>query len=117
MDHAWRDALGQALPQVLDDAVYAAEIVPFLFVRMFASHSWLIEMALKEDTRWGIASRRSRLLWYLQAAIDGAERTDTFRALRQLARRWQADLVERWPGCEPLPLYPAFTSLTPALPG
>jgi hypothetical protein len=108
MDRAYRDALGAALPLALDDEVYAAETAVFLFVRMFASHSWLLEDVLKEDTRWGIASRRGRLLWHLQAAIDGAERAGTFHGLRELATRWQADLAGRWPGCQPLGLYPSF---------
>jgi hypothetical protein len=113
MDRAYRDVLGPALPIARDDTAYAAETALILFARMFASHSWLLGEALKEDTRWGIATRRSRLLWHLEAAIEGAEQSDTLPGLRATATRWRAALGERWPETQPLALYPAFARQPP----
>ena len=108
MDRVYRDALGLALPIARDDQAYATELAFILFGRLFASHAWLLEEALREDTDWGIATRRSRLLWHLDAAIEGAAQSDTLPGLRAAATHWRAALAERWPGTQPLALYPAF---------
>jgi hypothetical protein len=108
MDRAYRQALAAALPAAADDAAFAREMTVLLFTRMFASLSWLLEGALKEDTKWGISTHRARLLWHLEAAADGAAASGTFTDLRDAALRWRADLGKRWPETQPLALYPAF---------
>ena len=108
MDRAYRDALGTRLPLARDDKAYATETALMLFARMFASLSWLLEQALKKDADWGISTRRRRLLWHLQAAIDGAVQSDTLPGLRMTASQWLADLAGRWPEAQPLAFYPAF---------
>jgi hypothetical protein len=79
-----------------------------LFVRMFASHAWLLERALSEDVTWGISTNRPRLLWHLDAAIAGAEGVAMLEGMRTAAIRWRDDLGRRWPDTQPLALYPAF---------
>lgn len=108
MDRVYRGALGTRLPLANDDEAYATEATLMLFARMFASLPWLLEQALKEDADWGISTRRRRLLWHLQAAIDGAIQSDTLPGLRTTASRWLADLAGRWPESQPLAFYPAF---------
>ncbi len=110
MDDAYRQALAAALPEARDDTAFIQEIAVLLFTRMFASLSWLLEGALKEDTKWGISTYRSRLLWHLEAATDGARAAGVFNGLRDVAIRWRMDLGNRWPEVQPLALYPAFVS-------
>jgi hypothetical protein len=72
------------------------------------SFAWLLDAGLKEDGRLGIASIRSRLLWYLEATITMTEAADILPNFRSLARQWLVDLRNRWPLTHPLSLYPAF---------
>jgi hypothetical protein len=108
MDHAYRQALAAALPAAGDDAVFMQEMAVLLFTWMYGRLAWLLEEALREDKKWGISTYRSRLLWYLEAAADGAAASGTFNGLRDTALRWRADLGKRWPEVQPLALYPAF---------
>lgn len=94
----------------LDESDVQRETAILLFARMFGSLSRLRDDALQEDTRWGIAMRRSRLLWYLEAAADGVRPADSLDDLRATAMRWRAELGKRWPDCQPLALYPAFAA-------
>jgi hypothetical protein len=110
MHDAYRLALSITLPAAADDAVFQHEMAILMFARMFGSLSWLLDGALKEETRWGIATRRSRLLWYLEAAADGTRRAGSLYGLRDTALRWRAELGTRWPDCQPLALYPAFAT-------
>ena len=108
MDSVYRQALAAALPAAVDDAAFMQEMAVLLFTWMFGRLAWLLEDALKEDKKWGISTYRSRLLWYLEAAADGAAASGTFNGLRDTALRWRADLGKRWPEVRPLALYPAF---------
>jgi len=108
LDRAYRAELRQALPIAVGDGVFRQEMAILLFVRMFASLSWLLEEALQEDRRWGISTNRPRLLWHLDAAIAGAADVPMLTGLRTTAMAWRDDLTRRWPESEPLPLYPAF---------
>ena len=109
MDDVYRRELGAALPAALGGA-FDREMAVLLFVQMFASLSWLLEGALKEDGTWGISTNRPRLLWHLEAAIAGAEKARVLPGLRTAAVRWRADLGARWPEAMPLALYPAFAA-------
>jgi hypothetical protein len=110
MDLAYLSALGPSLPAARDSTAFRAEMASLLFVRMFASLSWLLEKALKEDTVWGISTHRARLLWHVEAAIAGSDASDTLPGLHAAALRWRADLGARWPETQPLALYPAFAA-------
>jgi len=57
---------------------------------------------------WGIASIRSRLLWYLEATIRMTEDADILPGFRSVARKWLDHLGDRWPSTGTLGLYPAF---------
>jgi hypothetical protein len=108
MDRAYRDVLAPALPMAADDVCFEREMAIFLFVRMFASLSWLLERALESDVDWGIGTNRPRILWHLDAAIAGAENVSLLEGLRTTAVLWRSDLARRWPDARPLVLYPAF---------
>jgi hypothetical protein len=108
MDHAYRQALAAALPVSGDDAAFLQEMAILLFTWMYGRLAWLLEDALREDKKWGISTYRSRLLWYLEAAADGAAASGTFNGLKDTVLSWRADLGKRWPEVQPLALYPAF---------
>lgn len=109
MDHAYREALGAALPLVHDDRVFHEEMAILQFARLFGSLGWLLDKALAEDRPWGLSTYRCRILWYLDAAARGAEQAGVLGQLADTVRRWRADLGVRWPEVEPLALYPTFT--------
>jgi aminoglycoside/choline kinase family phosphotransferase len=113
LDDAYRSALAGAVPAVTDRDVFRRECAIIAVIWMFGSLAWLLEEALKEDTEWGIATRRSRILHYLEAAIQQASDADVLRGTRRTAGAWLEDLRGRWAGCSSLALYPAFT--TPAV--
>jgi len=109
MDRAYRQALAVGLPAAQDESIFAAEMALMLFARLFASLAWQLDSALKEDERWGISTRRARVLWHLEAAVAGAATIQGLVGLRDAAARWRADLGARWPTAKPLALSPAFT--------
>lgn len=100
MDAAYRDAL----PAAND----SREMAAILFASLFVSLLWRLDRALAEDESWGTSTVRSRVLWYLEAAIAGAHEADALPGLRDVASRWRAELGARWPDSQPLALYPAF---------
>ena len=104
------DAYRSALPATSDGRDFDSEMVAILFASLFGSLSWQLEPTLAEDTRWGISSRRSRILWYLDAAIAGARQADRLPDLCEVATRWRRELGARWPDSQPLALYPAFAT-------
>ena len=81
---AYRDALAGAIPQARDDAAFHGESAIAVVIRLFASLEWHLDPALKGDSTWGIATKRNRILWHLQAAIAA---TTAFRIARGLAAR------------------------------
>lgn len=69
IDAAYRTALGEAVPAAADRDAFQRESAIIGVIWLFGSLAWLLEGALEEDTDWGIATRRSRILHYLAAAI------------------------------------------------
>ncbi len=108
MDRAYRAELVRALPLAADDERFRQEMAILLFVRLFASLSWLLESALREDSKWGVSTNRPRLLWHLDATISGAAGVSMLAGLRTTAMRWRQELAQRWPDAGPLALFPAF---------
>ncbi len=69
---------------------------------------WLLERALNEDYKWGIATVRSRILARLQAFIATSTSYNQLPALRSTANILLESLDKRWPDTQPLAVYPAF---------
>jgi hypothetical protein len=82
---------------------------------LLRSLAWRLDTGLKDDETWGIASIRSRLLWYLEVTITLTEAADVLPNFRAAARAWLVDLWNRWPSTHPLSLYPAFQTEAAAL--
>jgi hypothetical protein len=114
VEGAYRTQLGRAIAAALDDETYRSEVALIAAARLLGSLSWLLDDALKDDGEWGISTKRSRLLWYLEATIRMNEESDTFPGFVATARAWLADLRARWPGAAPLAFYPAFSKYSRA---
>jgi hypothetical protein len=107
---AYRAQLRHAIRDAQDDAVFRTEIAYVAAAWLLGSLDWRLDDALAEDRVWGLASVRSRLLWYIEATIAMTEQADILPGLRAVSRRWLDVLRERWPSSEPLGYYPAFAS-------
>jgi hypothetical protein len=109
VEGAYRAQLGTAISAALDDGAYRAEVTLIAAARLFRSFSWLLDDALKGDDEWGISTKRSRLLWYLEATIRMSEESDTLPGFAATMHTWLTDLRARWPETVSLALYPAFS--------
>jgi Phosphotransferase enzyme family len=110
VDAAYRSEIKTAIPQARDDNAYEAELAHMAAIWLFTCLSWRLDEALKEDATWGIASIRSRLLWYLEAMIELTGAAGVLPGLRATADIWLADLRRSWPDTTPLGAYPAFAA-------
>jgi hypothetical protein len=108
IDAAYRAALAHAVPEAADRSAFQKESAIIGAVWMFGVLAWLLEGALKEDTNWGIATKRSRILHYLDAAIEMSTAAGVLHGTCRTAGVWLDDLRDRWPLSAPLALYPAF---------
>jgi hypothetical protein len=68
----------------------------------------LLQDALTEDAKWGRATRRFRIITYLQPSIRSAEAAGILPGIRGLFETWLRDLRRRWPDTEVLTDFPAF---------
>lgn len=103
VERAYRVSLSAA-----NDAAFDHELAIICAASMIIAVGFSVERALREETRWGISNNRSRILWYLEAAIEAMRTADTLPKLRGMAATWLDRLRESWPESKPLPLYPAF---------
>jgi hypothetical protein len=65
---------------------------------------------LVEDSEWGIASVRSRIISRLEVFAATSEEYGLLPGLRECAYRVHAELRRRWPETDRLSIYPAFRS-------
>ncbi len=110
VEQAYRDAVADAIPQALADAEFHREYAVAVIVRLFASLEWHLDAALKSDSTWGIATKRNRILWHLQSAIEATQRSASLPGLRSVLQTWLTNLENRWPDVPPLPVFPAFAT-------
>lgn len=110
LDAAYRAVLAEAAPIALDDDGFRIESTIIGVAWLFNSLAWLLEPALREDARWGIAGRRSRILRYMETVLRMLAETGMLPGLHDLVRRWLEQLRARWAPAAPLAPYPAFAS-------
>jgi Phosphotransferase enzyme family len=108
IEAAYRAEVGRAMPFALDDRVYDIECAYMTVAWLLFALDWRYEEAVREDAQWGVASLRSRLLWYLEACIDATGKARVLPGIHAAAAVWLADLHRRWPRSNPLAVYPAF---------
>jgi hypothetical protein len=116
IEAAYRRELASVVPEAADDRAFLTEMAIVSVARLLFSLDWLLKDALAEDSAWGIATRRSRILYYLKATIDACRRADLFAGSRGVMTHWLAYLQARWPTSEWLALYPAFAGASRPLP-
>lgn len=108
LDVVYRSALAESVPAAADNAAFQRELAIIGVSWLLGNLAWLLDAAFKDDTDWGIATRRSRILHYLATAIRMSEAADVLRGTRRAARVWLDELQNQWPASSPLALYPAF---------
>lgn len=110
LDAAYRAEIAHAIAPARDDDAYRRERAHIAVAWLLRCLDWRLDDALNDDTTWGEASIRSRVLWYLQAVIDMTGRADVLPGTRSTAAMWLHELQQRWPATAPLGLYPAFAA-------
>jgi hypothetical protein len=108
VDAVYRAEVGKVLPSALDEEAYRAELAFVTAGWLFACLEWHLDGALEKDREWGIASVRSRLLWYLEVVAELTGAAGVLPGIKQAAELWRADLQGRWPETKALGFYPAF---------
>ncbi|TMJ00053.1 MAG: hypothetical protein E6G97_20950 [Alphaproteobacteria bacterium] len=108
VEAAYRSQLGAVLGSEVNDTVFHSEMALMAAVWLLRRLAMHLDTGLKEDRMWGIASIRSRLLWYLDVTIAMTEAAEVLPEFRSVARAWSAELRTRWPSSGLLSLYPAF---------
>jgi hypothetical protein len=107
-ENRYREKLLHGCPAAKEDAVWEtalANICGYTLLRTIGMH---LEDGLKEDSQWGRASIRQRVMARLQAFILTSEELHKLPALQAAARQLLTTLQMRWPETPQLHLYPAF---------
>lgn len=110
VDAAYRTEVSRSIQAASDDNAYRVECAYVAAAWLLESLEWRLAEALREDKVWGVASLRSRLLWYLEATIAIAGRANVLPGVQSGAEIWLASLRNRWPATAPLGFYAAFTA-------
>lgn len=106
----YRDELATGIPEAADDDLYADATAHVTAYWLLMAFEWIVEDVLVESRSWGIASTRSRVLSRLDTFIRATHVTGRLPNLSGLARAVRVRLADRWPGVDPLPVYPGFGS-------
>jgi hypothetical protein len=108
MEAVYRTELAKGCSDAQEDRIFERAVVEACGFWLFNTLGRHLDGALEADHTWGIATMRQRLLARLEAFVDVAEDVDQLPGLRGTASRVLEELAKRWPGTDPLPLYPAF---------
>ncbi len=110
LDAAYRSALAPMVPEAADDTAFQREAAVIAAIWLFDSLSWQLEPALADNTRWGIASRRGRILRFMAVVTEATQGSGILPELGELVGRWHEQLRSRWGDTAALAPYPAFTT-------
>lgn len=108
IDRAYRAIVAETVPVAADDDAYRRESAVVCAAWLLGNLVWYLEDALREDTKWGISTYRSRVLHYCEAAIATARDADVLPGFRTTTSRWLGELHSKWPDTPSLAAYPAF---------
>ncbi len=109
VDRAYRAAMGAAVPIAADDSAFRRESASIDMAWLLGNLAWRLKGALAENGIWGRIPNRSRILTYLQRAIQSTGEADILPRLRAWAITQQDDLRSRWPDAGQLSDFPAFS--------
>lgn len=113
IDRVYRAAIADAVPEARDDDEFRRESAIIDAAWLLGNLAWLLKSALAEDGTWGRATKRSRIITYLERSVRSADEANVLPRLRELALAWHKDLRGRWPDTAPLSDFPAFAGLRP----
>ena len=108
IERVYRAELMRGCPAAHDDQLFETALVNMCGYWLITSSSWLMERVLDEDSTWGIATVRSRIVARLQTFIATSTTYERLPALRSAADALLERLQQRWPDVPPLAVYPAF---------
>jgi hypothetical protein len=110
MEQVYRTELVRSCPAAQDDRIFATAVAHLCGYWLIHTLARLLERGLDEDSIWGIATVRARIVARLQSFITTSTTTNQLPALRSTANVLLEYLHTRWPDTQPLALYPAFRS-------
>ncbi len=108
LEETYRAELVRGCPEAGDDALFFPALMCANAYWTIASVSWNLEEALKEDSRWGLATARQRHPLRLANFAEASEQFGVLPALAATARALEARLRALWAGGEDMPLYQPF---------
>jgi aminoglycoside phosphotransferase (APT) family kinase protein len=111
IDQVYRAAIADRVPEAADDEEFRRESAIIDAAWLLGNLAWLLEGALAEDGTWGRATKRSRIVTYLEHAIRSAEEANVLPRVCKLAKSWHKDLRCRWSNTALLSDFPAFAGL------
>ncbi|HMP39195.1 MAG TPA: phosphotransferase [Roseiflexaceae bacterium] len=108
MEQQYRAELLHVCPAAHDDHVFSTELVRMCGFWLIGTLGWHLAGALQEDTTWGIATIRSRLIGRLHAFLATASAYNQLPTFCALVYALLEQLQKRWPDTAPFAVYPAF---------
>ena len=109
MEAVYRAELVKGCPEAADDTLFHGAVVEAAAHWILDTTGWHLSNALKEDSEWGIATVRQRLLLRLDNLAALTEEFGHLESLAPTARDIAARLRALWPPeADQMPLYPAF---------
>jgi hypothetical protein len=108
LEAAYRAELVRGCPAAADDQRFGQALADVCGAWLLRLAPWQLASALQEESRWGIASMRSRVLARLEAFLSTATEFARLPIYQATTSQLLETLHLRWPEVEPLPVYPAF---------
>lgn len=94
-----------------DESSYQLELAHICAAQMLKRTARVLSEALASDWKWGIATVRDRILWWLRSSCNVMGQAQALPGLNALAESWAKDLEDRWISSEILGYYPAFENV------
>ena len=108
LESDYRQRLAQRHAAAQDDSLFDQSLVDACALWLFVTLDWQLRNAVGDNSEWGLATFRPRVLTRLGAFLEVAGDNGRYPAICTIATRLLDHLTAQWPEVEPLPLYPAF---------
>ncbi|MBI1928882.1 phosphotransferase [Candidatus Poribacteria bacterium] len=108
MEDAYRAELVKGCPEAADDVLFYRSVVEACAHWIIDMFHWVAHGLLEKDGRWGISTRRQRVLLRLDMLAQTAEEFGHLEAIGATAHAMAVKLRKLWNEIEEMPYYPAF---------
>jgi hypothetical protein len=109
MEFAYRAELVKGCPEASDDKLFYRAFVEACAYWMITTTASLLQQVLTQDSQWGIATLRQRVLMRLDAFVQVAEQFGYLKAMAAAAAEMAVRARALWPpDADAVPPYPAF---------